>query len=191
VASQGTTMWCVRACDAVSQKYLQEETGCGQADFSIMPGTCKLHGPASDCALAFLLCHLQEAKHGCTQTRVRKFERKTISRRASGSASAGSRPSGPACSLAPRPRACHPHRPLPVCPSPTRSQSLSLFHLQHPQIFKQATTLNVKMIWRSRLRQRSAGDVMDKQRQCQRPAGDANSECSNVLALTSASKLSW
>jgi len=33
----------------------QEETGCGQADCSIMPGTCKLHGPASHCALAFLL----------------------------------------------------------------------------------------------------------------------------------------
>jgi hypothetical protein len=33
----------------------QEETGCGQADCSIMPCTCKLHGPASHCALAFLL----------------------------------------------------------------------------------------------------------------------------------------
>ena len=33
----------------------QEETGCGQADCSIMQGTCKLHGPASHCALAFLL----------------------------------------------------------------------------------------------------------------------------------------
>ena len=33
----------------------QEETGCGQADCSIMQGTCKLHGPASHYALAFLL----------------------------------------------------------------------------------------------------------------------------------------
>ena len=32
----------------------QEETDCGQADCSIMPSTCKLHGPASHCALAFL-----------------------------------------------------------------------------------------------------------------------------------------
>ena len=47
--------WCVRDCDAVSQQDLEEETGCGQADCSIMPGTCKLHGPASHCALAFLL----------------------------------------------------------------------------------------------------------------------------------------
>jgi len=31
------------------------ETGCSQANYSIMPGTCKLHGPASHCALAFLL----------------------------------------------------------------------------------------------------------------------------------------
>ena len=50
-----TTMWCVRACDAASQQYLEEETGCGQADCSIMPGACKLHGPAAHCALAFLL----------------------------------------------------------------------------------------------------------------------------------------
>jgi hypothetical protein len=49
-----TTMWCVCACDASSQQYLQEEAGYGQADCSIMPGTCKLHGPASHCALAFL-----------------------------------------------------------------------------------------------------------------------------------------
>ena len=33
----------------------QEETGCGQADCSIMQGTCKLPGPASHYALAFLL----------------------------------------------------------------------------------------------------------------------------------------
>ena len=50
-----TTMWCVRACDAASQQYLEEEAGCGQADCSIMPGACKLHGPAAHCALAFLL----------------------------------------------------------------------------------------------------------------------------------------
>jgi len=42
-----TTMWCVRACDASSQQYLEEEAGYGQADCSIMPGTHKLHGPAS------------------------------------------------------------------------------------------------------------------------------------------------
>ena len=47
--------WCVRDCDAVSQQDLDEETGCGQADCSIMPGTCKLHDPACHCALAFLL----------------------------------------------------------------------------------------------------------------------------------------
>ena len=47
--------WCVRDCDAVSQQDLEEETGCGQADCSIMPGTCKLHDPACHCALAFLL----------------------------------------------------------------------------------------------------------------------------------------
>ena len=55
VAYEMTTMWCVRACDAASQQYLEEETGCGQADCSIMPGVCKLHGPAAHCALAFLL----------------------------------------------------------------------------------------------------------------------------------------
>jgi hypothetical protein len=42
-----TTMWCVRACDASSQQYLEEETGYGQADCSIIPGTRELHGPAS------------------------------------------------------------------------------------------------------------------------------------------------
>jgi hypothetical protein len=41
-----------------------------------------------------------------------------------------------------------------------------------PNLEKQATTLNIQMIWRSRLRQRSSGDVMDKQSQRQRSAGD-------------------
>jgi hypothetical protein len=49
-----TTIWCVRACDASSQQYLEEAAGYDQADCSIMQGTCKLHGPASHCALAFL-----------------------------------------------------------------------------------------------------------------------------------------
>jgi hypothetical protein len=40
-------MGCVRACDASSQQYLEEEAGYGQADCRIMPGTRELHGPAS------------------------------------------------------------------------------------------------------------------------------------------------
>ena len=47
-------MWCVCVCDALSQQYLEEEAGHGQADCSIMPGTRKLHGPASHWALALL-----------------------------------------------------------------------------------------------------------------------------------------
>jgi hypothetical protein len=49
-----STMWCVRACDASSQQYLEEEAGYGQADYSIIPVTRKLHGPASHWALTLL-----------------------------------------------------------------------------------------------------------------------------------------
>jgi hypothetical protein len=48
-------MRCVCACDALSQQYLEEEVGYGQLDCSIMPGTRKLHCPASHRALALLL----------------------------------------------------------------------------------------------------------------------------------------
>ena len=64
--------WCVRNCGAVSQQDLEEETGCGQADCSIMPGTCKLHDPACHCALSFLMGAAlpSEATHKNAQTKL-------------------------------------------------------------------------------------------------------------------------
>ena len=66
--------WCVRDCDAVSQQDLEEETGCGQADCSIMPGTCKLHDQHVTVhwhSCWALLFHLQEATYKNAQRNAR------------------------------------------------------------------------------------------------------------------------
>ena len=77
VAYEMTTMWCVRACDAASQQYLEEETCCGQADCSIMPGAVQAHANCMDQQLTVhwhscwtMLCDLHEATLTNTKRKI-------------------------------------------------------------------------------------------------------------------------